>query len=61
MEIILNITLFCLAVTVFMLLYIGYQVVIHLYQQHKIDKINDRYERMREDGSIDLPDDWSND
>jgi len=41
-----------------MIIYLGYQVVIHLYQQHKIDKINNKYERMREDGSIDLPDEY---
>jgi hypothetical protein len=61
MEIILNITVFALSVTGCMLVYIGYHLVKDIYQQHKIDKMYDKYERMCEDGSIELPDDWLND
>lgn len=61
MEIILNITVFLLSVTACMIVYIGYQVGKDIYQQHKIDKMYDKYEKMCEDGSIEFPDDWSND
>ena len=56
MEIIFNITVFCMSVAGCMLVYIGYQLVKYTYQQHKTDKLYDKYERMCEDGSIEFSD-----
>ena len=61
MEILINITVFCMSVAGCMLVYISYQLIKYIYQQHKIDKMYDKYERMCEDGSIEFSDDWSKD
>lgn len=61
MEIILNITAFCLSVVALMILYIGFEIALGLYEQHKINKMYHKYKRMCEDGSIEFPDDWSKD
>ena len=61
MEILIDIIVFCMSVAGCMLVNIGYQLVKYIYQQHKIDKMYDKYERMCEDGSIEFLDDWLKD
>ena len=45
MEIILNITAFCLAVVAGMVVYIGYAIAIDLYREHKRTKLINKYLR----------------
>lgn len=56
MEILINITVFCMSVAGCMLVYIGYQLVKHTYQKHKTNKMYDKYEKMCEDGCIEFSD-----
>jgi hypothetical protein len=58
MEIILNITAFCLAVVAGMVVYIGYAIAIDLYKEHRRTKLINKYLRMREDGSLEFRDEY---
>ena len=60
MEIILNITAFCLTVVAGMIIYIGYELITDLYKEHKRDKLINKYLRMSEDGSIEFRDEYKN-
>jgi Na+(H+)/acetate symporter ActP len=58
MEIILNITAFCLAVVAGMVVYIGYAIATDLYKEHRRTKLINKYLRMREDGSLEFRDEY---
>lgn len=51
MELLINISLFCLALVGLIILIVGFEIALGVYEQHKINKIYHQYIKMCEDES----------